>query len=106
MTTLAGTMFSGAQPNPQWLPADGKPYYVLDPKQTQRPHAGISEGNRADYARSVGWQGRRRGLGPLGWIFCVPMDKGGTWKVSTADDSVEGNLASPPTVAKPPAGIT
>jgi hypothetical protein len=105
-TTLAGQMSNAAQPNAQWLPCDGKPYYVLDPKQPQRTHAGISEGNRADYVRSVGWQGRRRGLGPLGWIFLVPMDKTAAYKVTTADDSTEGTLTNPPTVAKPPVGVT
>ncbi|HEY2417528.1 MAG TPA: hypothetical protein VGH84_06385 [Steroidobacteraceae bacterium] len=99
-------MNSGVQANPQWVLADGKPYYFLDPKQSQRPHAvgSISEGNRQDYAREVGWQGRRRGLGPSGWIFCVPLNTSTSWKVTTADDSVEGTIASPPTVAKPPAG--
>jgi hypothetical protein len=95
-------MFSGTQVNPQWVAADGKPYYALDPKQSQRPRAGISEGNRQDYLRSVGWNGRRRGLGPSGFIFCMPINSG--WVVSTADDSVEGNIAFPPTVNKPPAG--
>jgi hypothetical protein len=101
-TTFAGTMFSGAQVNPQWVAADGKPYYVLDAKQPQRTRGVLSEGNRQDYIRSVGWQGRRRGLGPLGWIILMPVNAG--WVVSTADDSTEGNLASPPTVNKPPAG--
>jgi hypothetical protein len=103
MPTNAGTMYSGAQPNPQWVNADGKPYYVLDAKQTARPHAVLpSEGNRQDYIRKVGWRGRRRGLGPLGWIVLMPVNAG--WVVSLADDSVESNLASPPTVMNPPVG--
>ena len=103
MPTQAGMMFSGAQANPQWVPADGKAYYVNDPKQPLRPHTALpSEGTRADYLRRVGWQGRRRGLGPNGWIVCMPVNSG--WVVTTADDSVESNLAAPPTVNKPPAG--
>lgn len=104
MSTYAGTMYSGAQPNPQWVASDGKPYYVLDPTQTRRtPVANTpSKGNRQDYCRRVGWQGRRRGLGPLGWIICTPVN--GTFKTSLADDGVEGTLASPPSVTNPPAG--
>jgi hypothetical protein len=102
MTTFAGTMFSGTQVNPQWVAADGKPYYVLDHTQSYRTHTGISRGDRRDYVRAVGWQGRRLGLGPIGWIIAMPVNSG--WVVSTADDSVEGTLASPPTVNKPPAG--
>jgi hypothetical protein len=90
MTTLAGQMSNAAQPNAQWLVADGKPYYVLDPTQSRRTPAGISEGNRQDYIRRVGWQGRRRGLGPLGWIVCMPVAAG--YKVAGADDGVEANL--------------
>jgi hypothetical protein len=100
-------MFSGTQANPQWVPANGSVYYVLDPKQPQRtPVTGTpSKGNRQDYVRRTGWFGRRHGLGPLGWRFCVLRDPAGTFVVSTADDSSEGNLASPPTVQNPPAGV-
>src|SRR5215467_15004526 len=90
MSTLAGQMSNSAQPNPQWLNCDGAPYYVLDPKQSQRTKGVLSEGNRQDYIRQVGWQGRRRGLGPLGWIVCMPVAAG--YKVSTADDGVETSL--------------
>lgn len=108
MTTFAGTMFSGVQVNPQWVPANRGVYYVLDPKQSQRPLAAgtPTKGNRQDYWRRTGRWGRRRGLGPLGWIFIVPFDPAATWVVSTADDGVEGAIASPPTVMNPPAGIT
>jgi hypothetical protein len=107
MTTLAGQMSNAAQPNAQWVAANGQPLYVLDPKQPLRTHAGISEGNRQDFIRQVGWQGRRRGLGPLGWIVLMPLDKTAAYKVSTADDSSETTLTPPvPTVGKPPAGIT
>jgi hypothetical protein len=108
MATFAGTMSSGVQANPQWVLATGQPLYVLDPKQSQRtPIAGTpSTGNRRDYIRRVGWQGRRRGLGPLGWIVCMPVNTSTSWKVSTADDSVEGTIASPPTVQNPPAGTS
>jgi hypothetical protein len=230
MATFAGTMFSGSQPNPQWVAADGKPYYVLDAKQTRRGATAITSavlnggglsgpqqatllanlqstasggfaitidgtardtgglnftsvgtladaaleingalaawatfvfspgpsgnfictslsagaastityasapavgtnlsgmlmlsngsgatisrtgapseegtyGDRRDYTRRVGRFGRRRGLGPMGWIVCMPVNSG--WVVSTADDANESNLASPPTVMKPPAG--
>lgn len=92
--------------NPQWMPADGRPYYVLAPDQSQRtPSAPPSKGNRQDYMRRVGWQGRRRGLGPLGWIILMPRDPSNTWFVSTADDNTEANLVNPPTVAKPPPGV-
>ena len=104
MPTLAGQMSNAAQPNAQWLAADGKPYYVLDPKQSVRTAipSTASKGTRQDYIRRVGWQGRRRGLGPLGWIICMPVSAG--YKVTTADDNVEANLTNPPTVAAPPAG--
>jgi hypothetical protein len=103
MTTFAGQMSSSAQPNPQWQLADGKPYYVLDAKQPQRTKGVLSEGNRQDYIRAVGWQGRRRGLGPLGWIILMPYNAS-TWYVSLADDSSETAIPGAPTVAKPPAG--
>ena len=106
MTTLAGSMFNGAQPNPQWVACDGAPHYVLYDKQPQRTKGVLSEGNRQDYIRQVGWQGRRRGLGPLGWIICVPYDAGGTWRITLADDSTETALTPPvPWPGKPPAGI-
>jgi len=106
MATLAGSMFNGAQANPQWVPCDGKPYYALDAKQPQRTPSGISEGNRQDYLRRVGWQGRRRGLGAMGWIILMPFDAGGTWKITLADDAVETALTPPiPWPGKPPAGI-
>lgn len=105
MPTLAGQMQTGTPANPQWVPADGKPYYVLDAKQPQRTIGSLSEGNRQDYIRQVGWQGRRRGLGPLGWIILMPYDPTTTYKVALADDSTETTLTNPPTVAKPPAGV-
>lgn len=105
MPTLAGQMQTGATPNPQWKACDGSPYYILDPTQSQRTPGVLSEGNRQDFIRQVGWQGRRRGLGPLGWIVCVPFDPSATYKVTLADDSTESTLTNPPTVAKPPAGV-
>ena len=93
MPTLAGQMSSAAQPNPQWVACDGKPYYCLDPKQAQRTKGVLSEGNMQDYIRQVGWQGRRRGLGPLGWIICVPVLA--AYKVALADDSTEASLVTP-----------
>ena len=106
MATNAGSMSNTAQPNPQWVLCDGKPYYVLEDKQARRTPSGISEGNRQDYLRRVGWQGRRRGLGAMGWIICVPYDKTSTWKISLADDAVETALTPPvPWPGKPPAGI-
>jgi len=94
MTTNAGEMSSAAQANPQWVLCNGAPYYVLDWKQTQRTKGTLSEGNRQDYIRRIGWQGRRRGLGPLGWIIMPPYDAGGTYKVALADDSGETNLVA------------
>jgi hypothetical protein len=35
----------------------------------------------------------------------MPFDPAATFVVTTADDSVESNLASPPTVLNPPAGV-
>ena len=108
MSTWAGQMQTGTPANPQWVAADGKPYYVNDPKRAQRtPDAADpkSKGHRADYIRRVGWQGRRRGLGPLGWVVCMPYDPSATYKVSLADDGSEAALTTPPTVAKPPAGV-
>ena len=106
MATFAGSMSNTAQPNPQWVLCNGAPYYVLDAKQPQRTKGVLSEGNRQDYLRQVGWQGRRRGLGPLGWLLLMPFDAGGTWKISLADDSTETALTPPiPWPGKPPAGI-
>ena len=104
MTTRAGEMSNTAQPNPQWLVADGKPYYVLDPKQPFRTATGIppEKGWRNDYWRRMGRWGRRRGLGPIGWIILMPVSAG--YKVSTASDSTETTLVTPPTVMNPPAG--
>lgn len=90
MATNAGEMSSSAQPNGQWLTCDGAPHYVLYDKQTRRTPGAVGEGNRQDYIRRVGWQGRRRGLGPLGWIICMPVAAG--YKVSTADDASETSL--------------
>ena len=105
MSTLAGQMSNAAQPNPQWKACDGSPYYILDPTQSQRTPGVLSEGNRQDYIRQVGWRGIRRGLGPLGWIVCVP--KNAAYKVTLADDSTETSLTPPvPTVANPPAGTS
>lgn len=102
MPTLAGQMTTTAQAGTQWVVCDGRPHYALYAKQPVQTHAGISQGTRQDYLRQVGWQGRRRGLGPLGWIFCVPYDSTGTFKVSTADNSTETTLTPPvATVAKP-----
>jgi hypothetical protein len=106
MATFAGSMSNTAQPNPQWVPCDGAPHYVLYDKQARRTPGGISEGNRQDYLRRVGWQGRRRGLGAMGWIICTPYDKTSTWKISLADDAAETALTPPvPWPGKPPAGI-
>jgi len=97
MATNAGELQTGSPANPQWVACNGAPYYVLDPKQTQRTRGALSEGNRQDFIRRVGWQGRRRGLGPLGWIILTPYDAGGTYKVSLADDSGEAALVPPVT---------
>jgi hypothetical protein len=106
MATNAGSMFNGTQPNPQWVLCSGQPLYALDAKQPVRAKGVLSEGNRQDYIRQVGWQGRRRGLGPLGWIILMPYDAGGTWRISTADDGAETALTPPiPWPGKPPAGI-
>lgn len=104
-TTYAGQMNNVAPTNPQWKACNGAPYYVLDWTQSQRTKGVLSEGNRQDYIRQVGWQGRRRGLGPLGWIVLVPYDPTGTWYVTLADDSTEVSLSSPPTVMNPPPGV-
>jgi hypothetical protein len=99
-------MFNGAQAGTQWVACSGQPLYTLDAKQPQGTRTALSEGNRQDYLRQVGWQGRRRGLGPLGWIICMPYDAGGTWKISTADNQSETALTPPiPWPGKPPAGI-
>ena len=92
MATLAGQMQTGTPANPQWVSCNRGVYYVLDPKQPQRTRGVLSEGNRQDYIRQVGWQGIRRGLGPLGWIIQVPQNA--TYKVSLADDSSETGLVA------------
>ena len=105
MATLAGQMSSAVQANPQWVACNRGVYYVLDPKQPQRTPGVLSEGNRQDYIRQVGWRGIRRGLGPSGWIVQVPFNA--TYSVSLADDSTETALTPPvPTVGSPPAGTT
>jgi hypothetical protein len=93
--------------NPQWVPCNGQPLYILDPKQQTRTAipGTPSRGDRRDYRRRNGWQGRRRGLGPLGWIVMMPFDPSATWSVTTADDNTESTLTNPPTVAKPPPGV-
>lgn len=107
MTTLAGQMVNTLQANPQWVPCNAQPLYVLDAKQPQRTRGVLSEGNRQDYIRQVGWQGRRRGLGPLGWIILMPYDPAGNWRITTADDSTETALTPPvPWPGKPPPGVT
>lgn len=95
MTTNAGEMSSSVQANPQWVAADGKPYYTLYWNQPRRTHSGISYGDRRDYVRRVGRRGRSLGIGPLGWIFCVPYDATSTYKVTTADDTSETALVPP-----------
>ena len=106
MTTHAGEMSNVAQPNPQWVPTNGQVLYVLDPTQPQRGKGTttlIAKGNRHDYIRQTGRWGRRRGLGPLGWIIIMP--RGAGWSVSTATDDSEANLTTPPTVQNPPLGV-
>lgn len=107
MPTLAGQMVNVAQPNPQWVPCNGQPYFVNDPLRAQRTPipATPSMGNREDYIRRTGWWGRRKGLGMNGWKFSVPYDPTGTWYVSLADDNTEATLTNPPTVQSPPAGV-
>lgn len=107
MPTLAGQMQTGTPANPQWVPADGRTYYVNDILRAQRTAipGTPSQGHRGDYLRNVGWQGRRWGLGMNGWLIGVPYDPTATYKVALADDNTETTLTSPPTVAKPPPGI-
>jgi hypothetical protein len=98
-------MFQGVQANPQWKACDGKPYYVLDPAQSFRTVTAAdlpAKGWRNDYWRRMGRWGRRRGLGPVGWIVCMPVNAG--WVVTLATDSTEVALTTPPTVMHPPAG--
>lgn len=105
MATNAGSIntTAAAPATAQWVPCDGKPFYVNDPKVSARPHSGISEGTRQDYLRRVGWWGRRRGLGPSGWIICMPVKA--AFSVSLADDS--GDASTPPnSVQVPPAGTS
>ena len=109
MPTRANEMQTGTPANPQWVAANGAPYYVLDPKQARRTPIAtdpVSRGDLRDYRRRVGWRGRRRGLGPLGWIVLMPRDPSATYKISLADDNSETSLTTPPTVASPPAGVT
>jgi hypothetical protein len=106
MPTNAGE-HNAAAGNPQWVACNGQPLYILDAKQPIRTAipGTTSRGDRRDYKRRTGWQGRRRGLGPLGWIVMMTYDKTGTWYVTTADDNTETTLTNPPTVAKPPPGV-
>jgi hypothetical protein len=93
-TTNAGEMTTTVQGNPQWVMADGKPYYVLDAKQSFRGAvAGTpAKGWRQDYWRRTGRWGRRRGLGPIGWIVLMPYDATATYRVTTASDGGESAL--------------
>lgn len=114
MTVLAGQMTQTPSGNPEWMAADGKPYYVLAVPRVAgnpilpRPATGVlgGTGYRRDYVRRIGWQARRRGLGPIGWIIHMPIDPTATWFVKLEDDSADTTLAgTPPTAAKPPAGV-
>lgn len=95
MPTQAGMMSNAAQPNAQWVAADGAPYYTMDPKQPRRTAlatGGGSRGDRRDYVLRNGAWGRRRGLGINGWIVCVPISAG--YKVALADDNGEAALVA------------
>ena len=94
MATHASQMTTSAQAGTQWVACNGAPYYVLDAKQPALGTGASSyaKGNRQDYCRNAGWQGRRRGLGPLGWIICVPYDAGATYKVALASHPSETAL--------------
>jgi hypothetical protein len=106
MPTTAGQMSQAPPGDPQWVACDGKPHYVLYDKQPRRAKGVLSEGNRQDYIRQVGWQGRRRGLGPLGWIILMPYDPAATWFITQADDATETTLTPPvPWPGKPPPGV-
>ena len=60
MTTLAGQMSNVAQPNPQWVPANGKFYFGYAPfLAAPRPHTAPSTGTIRDYWRNtMGFQTR------------------------------------------------
>lgn len=108
MATQAGqiTNTGTATVNPQWVPCDGKVYVVTDPKRQQRtpiPNT-PSTGDRRDYLRRVGNQGRERGLGGNGFIIQVPVCTG--YSVSLADDNTEAALGTNYTVQKPPPGTS
>lgn len=108
MANIAGSMAQSPPGNPQWVACNRKPYYALDATQPQRTRipGTPSTGTRQDYIRRVGRQGRRRGLGPLGWIFEVPQDPSATWFIELADDNTETALTPPvPWPGKPPAGV-
>ena len=112
MTVLAGQMTQTPTGNPEWSPCDGRPVYVLaNPKVSgspilPRPATAPGTGYRQDYVRRVGHQGRRRGLGPLGWIVCLPADPSATWYIKMEDDSADTTLTgTPPTPLHPPAGV-
>lgn len=109
MATFAGSIVTTGSltANPQWVPCDGKVYVVTDPTRQQRtPVPGTpSTGDRRDYLRRVGNQGRERGLGGNGFIIQVPVSPGNS--VSLADDNTEAALTPPIyTVGKPPAGTS
>jgi hypothetical protein len=107
MPTFAGTIWSGTPTNPQWVPCDGRSYFINDPKRAVRPPIPntASTGTRWDYLRAVGWYGRRLGLGHSGWAVRVPYDPSGTYVVSLADDNSESTLSGTATVQNPPPGV-
>jgi len=103
MATQAGEMTQTPPGNPQWVACSGQYIYGYAPPvapQTARPHTGVSTGTRRDYERRVGGWSGTRGVG--GWMLRMPLIA--TWYISTADDSGETALVTPPTAMKPPPG--
>jgi hypothetical protein len=98
---------TGGALNPQWVPCDGRYIRVRTPFGAPRPHANMlySTGTPWDYWRNVGRWAGAHGVVPKPDTLRIPRDPSGTWYVSTADDSSETSLVTPPTVQKPPAGV-
>jgi hypothetical protein len=93
MPVLAGTIRASSTGNPEWVAADGKPYYTLFvPKSggtplLPRPAAAPGTGYRTDWRRRVGNKYGFTGLGPMGFRFCVPVVAGNYCKLT--DDSAD-----------------
>ena len=105
MPTTAGGMTTTPGGNPQWRAADGSIISAFQnplPPQTSRPHAGTSYGSYRDWVLRMGYN---RTSGLAGWRIKLPLDPGGTYYVTTADDTSDSAAGITTDANHPPAGV-